>query len=366
MDLPFARDAAVSIQTYIRGETENIFRLRRFLELLMQRGRISYNWGGTGVEKTIRYRRSQIRGYADTDTVVFNRVDKWKRASMPYRGYTAVDSCTQIEIEQNKGNEQIVRLYGGMAERIKDDIRDQFHDEVYVNGYAAGNQKRLLGTESWASGGTAQAGGKFATPTITSYLGLSTVPGAYGGTAPTGGTWPNGTGQSSDYDFWSPILVDTTNTGWTAATKTWPNTCLECLRAGLIKARKSPGKVGKVDLVTMEEQLWSDFMNRYEGQQRLNIMRPSGQAAGTLNVGFDNMNATFDGAEIYWEYGVPANTAYGYNAEHIELMGMQDELFKLYGPQFNLADLSHRFLVLFLGNFFFNPRAQVKFYPYTS
>jgi hypothetical protein len=106
-------------------------------------------------------------------------------------------------------------------------------------------------------------------------------------------------------------------------------------------------------------------MNRYEGQQRLNIMRPSGQAAGVLNVGFDAMAANFDGAEVIWEYGVPASTGYGFNIEHIELMAMQEELFKLYGPQFNLADLSHRFLVLFLGDFFFNPRAQVKFAAYS-
>src|SRR5712671_4202433 len=159
MDLPFSRDVAVSIQTYIRGDTINILRNRRLLEMLMQRGRISMNWGGTGVEKRIRYRRSPIKGYADTDTVVFNRIDKWKVAAMPYRGYTAVDSCTEIELEQNKGNEQIVRLYGGMAERIRDDIRDQFSEEVYVDGYASGNYKRLLGVEAFCSGGTSVSGG---------------------------------------------------------------------------------------------------------------------------------------------------------------------------------------------------------------
>jgi hypothetical protein len=303
----------------------------------------------------VQYKRAPMVGYADTDTLTFSRRDRWKTAQLDYRGYSITDSMTKGEKLKNKSVEAIVKLYDGIAKNLLDDVEDQFGDEMYINGYAAGNAKRMHGIESFVNGATQNAGGLVGVQTAT-YAGLSTALGNYGGT--WNGSWPTGTGDAH-YDFWSPLIVDYTNSGWTAATKTWPNTCVEAMRFAIIKSRKNKTKKGMLDLIFLNDELYRQFLAQQEAKERIVIDRGK-MSDEEQDVGFGE-TIYFDGVEVTYEYGIPANVGYGFNVDQMELRSMQGQLFVPEGPDYDIASKSWRFSVDFYGNLAFNPRYFVKF-----
>jgi hypothetical protein len=110
-----------------------------------------------------------------------------------------------------------------MPRNLMADIEEAFGDELYVDGNASGNEGRIHGFESWLGNSGAATNGYVATPSDT-YAGLSTTLGNYGGTwstPPRNTNWPDGKGDP-EYDFWSPLLVDYTDTAWKAAPRPGP------------------------------------------------------------------------------------------------------------------------------------------------
>ena len=299
-------------------------------------------------------------GYADSDTLTFSRRDRWKTAQIDWRGYAITDSMTKQERLENKSVEAIVKLYDGIARNLMDDVEDQFCDEFYINGYGSGNARRIHGIESFLNGATAQAG-NFVGVNAATYANLSTVQGNYGGlwnSSSSLGTWPIGTGDAH-FDFWSPLIVDYTNTAWSSATKTFANTAVESTRFGIVHSRKNKSKKGMLDFIMYNDELYRLFVSIVDSKERVMIDRGK-KSSGLQTLGFDDV-INFDGCDITYEYGVPANVGYGWNADQMELRSMQGQLFVPEGPDYDVASKSWRFSIDFFGNIVFNPRYFVKF-----
>jgi hypothetical protein len=94
---------------------------------------------------------------------------------MDHRGYYVSDSYGKVEKLANRGKEQVVDLVGGMAERLMEDMRENFAMQLYVDGYATGNEKFICGLEIAFGNGGAATNGFVGTPSDT-YAGLSTRP----------------------------------------------------------------------------------------------------------------------------------------------------------------------------------------------
>jgi hypothetical protein len=358
MAVEWSRIVNTTIHEFIRDVEVNIMRNRKLLALMKSRGRITFNHAGDLMDWKVQYKRSPMQGYADTDTLTFSRRDRWKTAQLEWRGYAATDSMTKMEKLKNKSTEAIVKIYSQIATNLMDDVDDQFGDELYINGAAAGNGKRIHGIESFMGTTGASPNGFVGLPSQ-SYAGLNTDLGSYGGSWTTSGgntTWPTGTGDAH-YDFWAPMIVDYTNASWTAATKTWANTCREALRYGLVKGRKNKSKKGRIDLVLLNDELYRLFEGQIETNERTLVHR--GDKMGLLELGFEDM-INFEGAEITYEYGVPANLGYGWALEQMELCNLQAQMFVPEGPDFDIASQSWRFSIDFFGNARFNPRYFLK------
>jgi len=347
-----------TISNYIKGEEVNILRNRKLTAMLKSRGRITMNWSGNDMNWKVRYRRAPMTGYADTDTLTFQRRDRWKTANLGWRGYSATDAMTKGERLKNRGVQAIINVYSQIAQSLMEDMEESFSDEFYINGNATGNSKRMHGIESFMAG-TAQAGNYVALPNAT-FANLNTNLGSYGGNWT--GTWPTGTGDAS-YDFWSPLLVDYTNTAWTATTKTWPNTCVEALRFAIIKSLKNKTLKGKLDVFFLNDELYRQFLSLLDSKQRILIQ--SNESNSTLiKLGFTDVQ-NFDGVDITYEYGTPANVGYGINVDQMEVRSMQPQLFVPDGPDYDIASKSWRFSIDFFGNTVWNPRYQVKLNAYS-
>lgn len=344
-----------TIHEFIREVEINILRNRRVLAMLKERGRITFNHAGDLMDWKVDYKRAPMQGYADSDTLTFSRRDRWKTAQLDWRGYAATDSMTKLERLKNKNVEAIIKVYSEIATNLMNDVEDQFGDEIYIDGAAAGNSKRIHGVESFL-GSTVPAGGGFVGLPSSTYAGLSCALGTYGGGwSTTAGNvdWPTGTGDAH-YDFFSPLIVDYTDTAWSATTKTWPNTCKEAIRYGIIKGKKNKSKRGMLDLIMLNDELYRQWLNTLDAEERLTVRR--GDRKGSLYaLGFEDTVNT-DGTDVSYEYGIPTGKGYGFSMENMELCSLQGQLFVPEGPDFDIASQSYRFSIDFFGNLKCNPR----------
>lgn len=344
---------------FLREVEDNIMRNRKLLALMRQKGRVKMNaGGGTEDEWRVRYKRHNMQGMADADTLTFPRADLHKTASLDWRGYASTDSMTVKERLINSGVEAIVNRYADITKTLVDDMQENFADELYIDGNATGNEKRIHGVESFmGTTGSAITGTPVMAPSDT-YAGLSTVLGNYGGS--WSGTWPkSGTGPA-EYDFWSPLILDITSSlaaasgGWTSATATWAARCLEIVRFGIIHTKKNKSMEGINDVITLDAEFYRLFMEALSAKEHINVERGT-RRDGLLSIGFTDV-LNFDGVELTYEYGMPANTVYGWNTQQMELKCLRGQMFYPTGPDFSMAAQAWLFAVDFYGNMQFNPR----------
>lgn len=357
MSSDWSRVVNTTISNFIKGEEVNILRNRKLTALLKSKGRITTNWSGDDMVWRVRYRRAPMVGYADTDTLTFARRDRWKTARLGWRGYSATDGMTKGERLKNRNAQAIINVYSQIAQSLMEDMEESFGDELYIDGNAAGNGKKIHGVESFLGAGSV---GAFVAQPSDSFAGLNTALASYGGAWT--GTWPTGVGDAH-YDFWSPLLVNYTGSGWTPATKTWQTTCIEALRFAILKSHKNKTTRGKIDVTFLNDELYRQFLAALDDKQRIQIQSNSSNST-LIKLGFTDVQ-NFDGVDITYEFGTPQNVGYGFNVDQMELRSMQSQLFVPEGPEYDQASKTWRFSIDFFGNAVWNPRYFYKLGAYT-
>lgn len=360
--------AETTIRDYIRDVEDDVMRNRKILALLQSRGRVTFNHSGTEMDWKIRYKRAVPKGYADMDQQSFSRRNRHKTAVLGYRGYSLAESISKLDKLKNRGVPAIVKILETKVTSMAEDFEEFMGDEFYVDGNSTGNGKRIHGIESFMGQTTTSTVSPIANPSD-SYAGLNTDLGSYGGSWSKDGSnnvlWPTGTGNS-EYDFYSPLLVDYTSTNtWSAATKTWPNTCVEAMRYGIIKSMKNKSARGRLDAIFLNDEMYRQFVENLAAKEHITVVQGGGQKGTTLTgLGYTDVT-NFEGCEVTYEYGMPVNTGYGWNIDQMEFRSMQDRLIVTEGPFEHEADKTVRFSLDFFGNLVFRPRYFVKFKNYT-
>jgi hypothetical protein len=344
-----------TLDNFIEGEMENIMRSRPFLAMIKAQGAIKFNEGGDDLNWLVRYKRTTMVPIGDNGTATFQQVVKRKIAKLPVRAYVCPQGINKMTKVKNKGKAARIKLLATMAEELTDDIGDQFAEELYVDGNAAGNTLKWHGLES-AMGitGTGSTAG-FVSVNDDNYAGLDTDLGAYGGTW-TATSWPRGNG-SSQYDFWSPLIIDYTDGSWTASTKTWPNTCVEAIRFGIVHSRRN---ATKLDFFMLSNELYRQLLENIDDKEQINVMRGGDNAL--VKLGFGD-TVSIDGVPVTSEYGVPDGVGYGISiakGKNLRLHSWQKQLFQM-EKDYDIESFTDRFAVDCYGNMRFNPRNQVKF-----
>jgi hypothetical protein len=333
-----------TITKYFRGETDEVLRNRILLAILNDRGLVTMNNTGKDVQWQPRFLQAPMIGFDDSDTLTFSRVNRHKDASLPWRGYAMPESMTERERLMNSGVEAIVKVFSNKAKWMMEDIEEQLGTELYVDGNATGNSKKFHGIESFGGYSGTVASSPVGSPHSV-YGNLNTDLASYGGG--WAGNWPQGTG-SATYDFWSPTIVDYTNAFWPQATKTWPNTCIDALRYGIMATQKNKSKKKALDIILLERELYRQWVSLLQTEERLNVS-PENGSSGAWKLGFKNMQ-NFDGVDVTWEYGTPSGVGYGLCMNDVELMSLQAELVVAKGPTFEESSQSWRFWATILAN----------------
>jgi hypothetical protein len=353
----WSRVVNTTIRKYIRDVEVAILRNRVLTAMLKARGRFTYNWSGERMDWKVEYKRNRLDGYADGDVQTFSRKDRWKSANLAWRGYAMNDAMTKVERLMNSGTEAIIKTYATLAPNLMRDMEEWFSEEFYIDGTTQANYRRMHGIESFLQTNGTGSGTSPVAPATGSFAGLSCVLGTYSGT--WSGTWPSGRG-TPDYDFWTPLLIDT-GCAFFSATNTWAANCIEALRYGIIKSQRSRSARGKLDFVLIDDDMFRGALNVYDNKERVTVSSNT----GVRQFGFSN-TFNLDGTDITWEYGSPQGSGYGFNCNEMEVRSMQDQLFDPEGPDYDMAAKTWRFSIDFLGNTVWTPKFFTKWYNYTN
>jgi len=349
-------------KTYLKGASDLTIRNRLLLALIQKQGNIEYN--ATGFDNTwnLEYAQPVVRQYGDQEDLEFSEHDAYKQATLDWRGYSATDRLTKKQNLMNKGSSQIVDLYGTKTKLLTKSLRQKFNGELYIDGNAANNGNRIHGLESFLANSTTVAADLIAKPGDT-YAGLSTAVAAFGGTwtsarsispnASIATDWPYGTGDS-EYDFFSPKLVNWSSTSLPSGETTWLLNCSSVLRYTLTWCLHITGEENIPYCFFLNTEMFAQFKEYMEAKQRILVEHKSAQDLGFANV------LSFEGAMVKQEYDCPVNTGYGISPEHMELSSLQGQLFVPEGPRWDMKSKSYLYALDFFGNCRFQPKYFAK------
>jgi len=321
------------------------------LRLLQEKGAIKYGASGTKAKWTVKFKQLDLTPYADMDVLTFARNTVTKTAELDWRGYKLTDAISELEELQNAGSdEQIVNLFESKLDHMKSDASDQLGVEFYRDGNLAGNESRLHGIESFMGlSGTSSGASALATTISDTYAGLSTIPGNYGGAS----------SADREYDFWSPVIVNSTY-----STETWATAGVSQLRRAILYTNHGVGRQHQLDLFLTSRADYELLLTQLDDKQRQII--PS---AGLAKFGFPNM-VSVDGVEVTFDPDMPTSdaagdvvNAYGFNTSQMDfkLLGKKKMLWNASGDTFREENQTKRFWLGLWGNLCFkSPRHFAK------
>lgn len=361
----WARSIATTIVNHLREEEIASLRKYKFFAALEGAGQIRTNMSGRGFDWEIQYRNHTPSGNNGETPRNFARENLWKRAELEYRGAQVTDAIYKKEMLENRSAQALVNVASKMATRLQTSMEQYLAKEWTLDGYASGNELRMHGIESFmaatqtinsattgASGRTENAADPFYYPND-SYAGLSTVLGAYGGSASATTFWPNGSADA-EFDFFSPVIVNADSSYFGAST--WKDNCTKAVREAIHQTRRNDTKQDQVDMLLLDRRLFIDFLNSLDAKERVIVSRQN----GLRSYGFTDV-FEFDGVEVGSEISVPAGVGYGLAVGNIELLCMESQLMVSEGPFYDELTQQYRYCVSTLGNLKFkSPRNFFK------
>lgn len=360
------RTLQTTIPKHIAKEEKAFLRNFQIGALLDAAGRVSYNNAGAGFEWDIQYRKHTLVGSTGQNVRNFTQKNLWKKAELPYRGYEATDAISKKEFLSNRGKEAVVKVYQRFVSRLRESIKQGLGPEYYVDGNASGNEQSWHGFESMfgingtvtittGAQRTANAADIVGYPSDT-YANLSTVLGNYGGSQESGSVWPQGV-ASSEYDFFSPLIVNYTSTALGGASDTFAAQGDEALRYGIIQSDRNGGMGKGMTNIILARDLYTDLCNLLDGKEEVQIKSDMSLRA----FGFTK-TLMFDGVEVSFEHAVPETVGYGFSYNNIDLMCMNNQFIEVEGPEYDMDSSQYKVVAGTLSNLrYTTPRDFVKF-----
>jgi len=315
---------ATTLQKIVKKRVDVIYRKSFLMDWFRRKKCITMNHGGDFIDwrPKIRVRTiNPITGIGDATS--FSSIQKFRKATLPWRGYEMGIAIPKFARLANKGPEQLRNLIADEMNTAIDEFIDDLRLRLYYDGYAAATAEDLMGLESSCGNtGSCVTNSKVVDPSDT-YANLTTVLGGLGGTwsPPSGYGFPDGTGNTR-YCAWSPLIVDYTNTGFTpssGSTYSWKYLWQEV--TNYMETFMNVLHGVRPELYLLNPRMLMEAQNSLVAIQGFELTTKKGDSA---DPGVSSLS--YNGIEYASEYGVPEVSGYALISDHIELMSMQNDL----------------------------------------
>jgi len=337
----FARVLATSIAKYVKGAANETIQNSILLSMLKKKGRLIYNDSGKTLDWQIKHKQRDLDGREDMEQVTFERQNLYVNATLPWRGYVMQDAISQKERLMVRGNEALVQIWPNKMRSMMEDAQDKMNIQLFVDGNASGNEKKIHGLESIFAYTTSTSTSEFATCNE-SYAGL-TLNAVHG--------------TESDATAYSPALVNEAYTDFSS----WTSNPTKIARSLVSATTVKNGKKGRPDLMLTTETRYNQFKNALASEERYVVSDE--KVIDNLKAGFRGV--MFDGVLMMWDYDCTADVTYCLNLDQIEFRCLSSDLFYS-KTHYSIEQDAHLWSVMTWGNMRINPRYQGKSADYSS
>jgi hypothetical protein len=369
----WSRVIGTTIVNHLREEELTTFRKFKVFAMLESSGNVVMNQSGRGFDWNVRFRNAPVTGNTGDTPRTFSRINMWKRAELPWRGFTTSDAIYRREMLENRGQQALVDVASKMAERLRESLEQHLSYQPYVDGNESGRENDFHGLETFlgyktdagvaqtvseaSSAGaadyrSANSDDRYGAPQD-NYAGLNTKLGYYGGgriSGVAGQIWPN-VPVDPEFDFYAPVLINYNSSKY-GTSGSWSANCVKAIREGIHQCKRNDTKEAQIDLVVLDRSMYIGFLNAYNDRERIMVSKENGLKA----MGFSDV-VTLDGVEITSEYAVPPGKGYGISIGNMELRCLENQLMVAEGPFYSEETQSYRYACSTLGNFRFrSPR----------
>jgi len=327
----------------LEGITDACTRNLQMMALLQQSGNILYGQGGFGMFWKIKHKLHRLIGSNGERARNYNQVNQYKTARLDYRGYEVNDTISRKELKQNRGDSAVIKIFDDFEQNLITSMEQGLGPQFYGDGDNVANPDSWHGLLSMvrhngetinAATNTARArndADKVVSPTGT-YAGLECGLGEYGGAQnETNVTWPEGT-AGTEYDFWSPLMLQWDGTGFgTSASPTDGEKLVDALQYGLIHAQRNTNKNGAIS------NFWTDRTSFFSLKRHATSLQTIEVTTGgdLYKLGFKN-TIEVDGVTCSFENAIPVGYGFGMNMADMELRCLDDQMFEIDGPEWDM------------------------------
>ena len=150
-------------------------------------------------------------------------------------------------------------------------------------------------------------------------------------------------------------MVNYLSTAFAGSAATWAAQCDEALSYLLTHAQRNATEKA-IDTILLNRVLFWQFKQRQRAKERINVT----DSLKLRSLGFKD-TIEFDGVEVGLENAIPASVGYGLNIANHELRSLDETMYRVQGPEYDIDNDAYKAVVSTLSNLRFNsPRNFAK------
>lgn len=361
--------------------------VRNFLTfyLLRKFGTLTFNARGHSQVWNAKIRQPPVLPLTDEVPLEFVNQDTDIQFYTGFKGMGSADFMPELEYLLAQGSPvQITDRFKRKSVDMSQSVDEALQTSFYSDGNDVANQYKYVGikTPLGYNAGSATVfniTNKIAQPNGT-YAGQSCALAANGGTwSAAGGSfpntnlgrdWPFGQGQP-EYDGTAPTIWNyhstAFGTGVTSSTsplEAWETNGVRVIAeaATAMMHRGGYRNNGGAPLVcVMASDMFVALKNSFRAQNRHSMPWQDG------DFGFPNQDTLMvDGVICTSDYNVPPGEAYMWAPQYVEMFNIHPDIYKVYGPEFNMQRRGYLYMATAYGNFKFQPKYLARFVSRTT
>lgn len=315
-------DFATTMQNRLSDITDQTKRHRVLVNMMESKGNIKPPEGGAVIEWIVYMRNPKPKGYNRNGTPEYNTPDSLRTARLGWGAYQYGQKLDRVTVQVNKGVNQFINIVNQAVTEVEMSFTQRWPEYFWQDGDNPpdGEPEPIRGFYTWFSKYIANAGNAYqgyqgkVRLVSGSYAelpmdlgtdssdwagndGSDTVQTTNAATGVTAGQkwWPYGHGDSA-YDYWHPLLINTSTAKWGTNAAFDETYCESMLDFGIqFSKRNSQGNSGRINVIFSSTDPMLVIRRRFQSTYRTYAQILPGDPNGTPS----NMEGRAYGTEIY-------------------------------------------------------------------
>ena len=345
--------------------------------LLRKYGRLTFGARSHTQVWNARIRQPQVLPLVDTVPMEFVNQDTDIQFYIGIKGMGVTDMMPELERLLAEGAPEAINdRYAIKSEEMASAVDQRLQKSFYTDGNSSANAYDYVGIKTPLSYDASSAAlfnitHKIGKPNGT-YAGQSCALAANGGTwtaalatSPSSAAkdWPFGQG-SPEYDGTAPTIWNYSSSAWGTGETDWETNAVRCIAECATAMQHRGGyrnNAGAPLVCVMSSEMFVALKNSFRQFNRQMMPWQDG------DLGFPNYDTLMvDGVLCMSDYSVPAGEAFMWAPQYVEMFNVHPNIYKAYGPDFDMRYRSYLYMATAYGNFKYQPKYLARFVSRTT